>query len=52
MLSESGEQQWTGFCPEEITVIRDRVIRFMETEVNPVVNEIEKSGVFSQDIVK
>ena len=38
--------------PEEITAIRDSVIRFMETEVNPVMNEIEKSGVFPRDLVK
>ena len=38
--------------PEEIAAIRDSVIRFMETEVNPVMNEIEKSGVFPRDLVK
>jgi alkylation response protein AidB-like acyl-CoA dehydrogenase len=38
--------------PEEVTAIRDSVNRFMETEVNPVMNEIEKSGVFPRDLVK
>ncbi len=38
--------------PNEITAIRDSVIRFMETEVNPVMNEIEKSGVFPRALVK
>jgi alkylation response protein AidB-like acyl-CoA dehydrogenase len=38
--------------PEEVTAIRDSVIRFMETEVNPVMDEIERSGVFPRELVK
>ncbi len=38
--------------PEEVTAIRDSVIRFMETEVNPVMDEIERSGIFPRELVK
>ncbi|MCB1743416.1 MAG: acyl-CoA dehydrogenase family protein [Gammaproteobacteria bacterium] len=38
--------------PEEIPAIRDAVIKFMEAEVNPVMDEIERTGVFPRDLVK
>jgi len=38
--------------PEEVTAVRDSVNRFMETEVNPVMDEIEAKGEFPRDLVK
>ena len=38
--------------PEEVTAIRESVNRFMETEVNPVMDEIERKGKFPRDLVK
>lgn len=38
--------------PEEITAIRDSVNRFMETEVNPYMDEIERKGEFPRELVK
>ncbi len=38
--------------PDEIRVIRESINRFMETEVNPYMDEIERSGVFPRDLVK
>ena len=37
--------------PEEIGAIRDSVNRFMESEVNPVMDEIERKGEFPRDLV-
>lgn len=38
--------------PEEVTAIRDSVVRFMETEVNPVMDEFERKGEFPRELVK
>jgi alkylation response protein AidB-like acyl-CoA dehydrogenase len=38
--------------PDEIRVIRDSVNRFMETEVNPVMDGFEEQGEFPRDLVK
>jgi len=38
--------------PEEVTAIRDSVNRFMEAEVNPVMDEIEAEGEFPRELVK
>jgi alkylation response protein AidB-like acyl-CoA dehydrogenase len=38
--------------PDEIRAIRDSVNRFMETEVNPYMDEIERRGEFPRDLVK
>ena len=38
--------------PVEVRAIRDSVNRFMETEVNPFMDEIERKGVFPRDLVK
>ena len=38
--------------PDEIRVIRDSVNRFMETEVNPVMDGFEGRGEFPRDLVK
>jgi hypothetical protein len=38
--------------PDEISVIRDSVNRFMETEVNPMMDEIKQRGEFPRDLVK
>lgn len=38
--------------PDEIRVIRDSVNRFMETEVNPVMDGFEERGEFPRDLVK
>ena len=38
--------------PEEVTAIRDSINRFMETEVNPLMDEIERKGEFPRDLVK
>ncbi|MFZ8949652.1 MAG: acyl-CoA dehydrogenase family protein [Alphaproteobacteria bacterium] len=37
---------------EEIDALRDSVNRFMESEVNPFMNDIEKSGEFPRGLVK
>ena len=37
---------------EEIDALRDSVNRFMESEVNPFMNDIEKSGEFPRRLVK
>lgn len=37
---------------EEVTAIRNSVNRFMETEVNPLMDEIEAKGEFPRDLVK
>ena len=38
--------------PEEIGDIRNSVNRFMENEVNPVMDEIERKGQFPRDLVR
>ncbi|MBO89063.1 MAG: acyl-CoA dehydrogenase [Rickettsiales bacterium] len=38
--------------PEEIRDIRNSVHRFMENEVNPVMDEIERKGQFPRDLVR
>jgi alkylation response protein AidB-like acyl-CoA dehydrogenase len=38
--------------PDEIRVIRDSVNRFMETEVNPVMDGFEERGEFPRDLLK
>ncbi len=38
--------------PAEATTIRDSVNRFMESEVNPVMDAIEAKGTFPRDLVK
>lgn len=38
--------------PEEVGAIRDSVNRFMETEVNPLMDDIERRGEFPRDLVK
>jgi len=38
--------------PDEIRVIRDSVNRFMQTEVNPRMDAVERSGEFPRDLVK
>ncbi len=38
--------------PEEITAIRDSVVRFMETEVNPHMDEFEARGELPRELVK
>jgi alkylation response protein AidB-like acyl-CoA dehydrogenase len=38
--------------PDAIRAIRDSVNRFMATEVNPVMDEIEQRGEFPRDLVK
>lgn len=38
--------------PEEITLLRDSVIRFMETEIVPKMDAIEEQGEFPRDLVK
>ncbi len=38
--------------PEEITAIRESVNRFMETEVNPVMDEYEARGELPRELVK
>ena len=38
--------------PEEIGAIRDSVNRFMESEVNLVMDEIERKGKFPRDLVR
>lgn len=38
--------------PEEIRAIRDSVNRFMETEVNPVMDAIERKGEFPRELVR
>lgn len=40
------------FLPEEIPAIRESVIRFMETQVNPVMDSYEASGTAPRDLVK
>ena len=40
------------FLPEEISAIRDSVNRFMQTEVNPVMDGYEERGVAPRDLVK
>lgn len=37
---------------DEIRAIRDSVNRFMETEVNPVMDGIERAGLFPRDLVR
>ena len=37
---------------EEIDALRDSVNRFMKSEVNPFMNDIEKSGEFPRGLVK
>lgn len=38
--------------PEEIGAIRETVNRFMEVEVNPVMDDFEARGIFPRDLVK
>ncbi len=38
--------------PPEIAAIRENVNRFMETEVNPYMDEIERKGEFPRELVK
>ena len=38
--------------PDEVRAIRDAVNRFMETEVNPYMDEIECKGAFPRDLVR
>jgi len=38
--------------PEEIDALRESVRRFMEAEVNPFMNDIEKTGRFPRELVK
>jgi alkylation response protein AidB-like acyl-CoA dehydrogenase len=40
------------FFPEEITAIRDSVNRFMQTEVNPIMDRFEESGEAPRELVK
>lgn len=40
------------FLPEEIPAIRESVIRFMETDVNPVMEKYEESGTAPRELVK
>ena len=38
--------------PDHVRQIRDTVNSFMEREVNPFMDEIERSGEFPRDLVK
>ncbi len=39
------------WLPEEIRLVRDSVIRFMETEIVPKMDAVEASGVFPRDLI-
>ena len=38
--------------PLEIQAIRDSVNRFMETEVAPVIEDLERSGTFPRELIR
>jgi len=39
------------WLPEEIRLVRDSVIRFMESEIVPRMDAVESSGVFPRDLI-
>ena len=38
--------------PEDIRAVRDSVNRFMETEVKPVIEDLERSGTFPRKLIQ
>ena len=38
--------------PEAIEAVRDAVNRFMEAEINPQMDAVERSGIFPRDLVR
>ncbi len=52
IVSEKGNQDMSDLLPEEIPTIRDSIRRFMQTEVQPVMDQWEARGELPRDLVR